>query len=76
VEQLGGEEMPVRIGVYPIPADELRGEPAHRHFDFLFGFRAAGPVEVRIGHEAFAYRWRALNEVDERELGRRLMVLR
>jgi 8-oxo-dGTP pyrophosphatase MutT (NUDIX family) len=76
LEQLGSEEVPVRIGVYSIPADDLRGEPAHRHFDFLFGFRVAGPVGVRIGHEAFAYRWRELDEVDERELGLRLMALR
>jgi 8-oxo-dGTP pyrophosphatase MutT (NUDIX family) len=76
VEQLGNEEVPVRIGVYSIPADDLRGEPAHRHFDFLFAFRVAGAADVRIGHEAFAYRWRALEEVNERELGRRLMTLR
>jgi 8-oxo-dGTP pyrophosphatase MutT (NUDIX family) len=72
IEQLGGEDAPVRIGVYSIPADDLRGEPAHRHFHFLFAFRTTAPVEVRIGQEAFAYRWRELGQVDEPELGRRL----
>jgi 8-oxo-dGTP pyrophosphatase MutT (NUDIX family) len=76
VEQLGAEDVPVRIGVFSIPADDLRGEPAHRHYDFLFAFRATAPVEVRIGSEAFAYRWRELREVDEHDLGRRLAELR
>lgn len=75
VEHLGGEEVPVKIGVYAIPADDVRGEPAHRHFDFLFAFRAAGPVDVRIGQEAFAYRWRSLDELDERVLAKRLAQL-
>lgn len=75
VEQVGGDEMPVKIGVYSIPADDVRGEPAHRHFDFLFAFRAAGPVDVRIGQEAFAYRWRSLDELEERSLAKRLAQL-
>jgi 8-oxo-dGTP pyrophosphatase MutT (NUDIX family) len=72
VGQLGTEDVPVRIGVYSIPADDVRGEPAHRHFDFLFAFRVASSVQVRIGQEAFAYRWRALGEVEEKTLAWRL----
>lgn len=34
--------VPLHIDVHPIPANDAKGEPEHRHFDFRMLFRVAG----------------------------------
>jgi 8-oxo-dGTP pyrophosphatase MutT (NUDIX family) len=73
VEQLGGERsLPIHIEVHPIPANGSRAEPAHRHFDFRYAFRAPAEIPVQIGYEASAHRWQPLDALDEPVIAARL----
>jgi 8-oxo-dGTP pyrophosphatase MutT (NUDIX family) len=73
VEQIGGEDaLPIHVDVHPIPASDVRAEPAHRHFDFRFTFRTAAVAPEVNGREAVAYRWQPLEELGDAVLAERL----
>lgn len=75
IEPVGGEEaLPIQIDVHPIPASDVRAEPAHRHFDFRFAFRTGPTLPTLGGREAVAHRWLPLSELADRGLAARLAV--
>jgi 8-oxo-dGTP pyrophosphatase MutT (NUDIX family) len=50
IEAIGGDEsLPIHIDVHPIPASDVKAEPAHRHFDFRFAFRTGAVVPQVTG---------------------------
>jgi 8-oxo-dGTP pyrophosphatase MutT (NUDIX family) len=73
VEQVGGEDaLPIHIDVHPIPASDVKAEPAHRHFDFRFAFRTGAVVPAVTGREAAMHRWHPIGELADRALAARL----
>ncbi|MEU6480841.1 hypothetical protein ABZ858_28975 [Streptomyces sp. NPDC047017] len=51
---------PVHIDVHDIPANDAKGEPAHRHADVRYLFRTTGPVEMTLQEEEIsASEWRS-----------------
>ena len=75
IEPVGGEEaLPIQIDVHPIPASDVRAEPAHRHFDFRFAFRTGPALPTLGGRETVAHRWLPLSELADRGLAARLAV--
>jgi 8-oxo-dGTP pyrophosphatase MutT (NUDIX family) len=73
IEQVGGEEaLPIHIDVHPIPASDVRAEPAHRHFDFRYAFRIGASAPEVTGREAVAHRWQALRDLNDVLLAARL----
>lgn len=73
IEQVGGEEaLPIHIDVHPIPASDVKAEPAHRHFDFRFAFRTGAVVPAVTGRDAAVHRWQPLREVGDLALVARL----
>lgn len=73
IEQVGGEEaLPIHIDVHPIPASDVKAEPAHRHFDFRFAFRTGTVVPAVTGREAAMHRWQPLSAVGDVALVTRL----
>ena len=68
IEQIGGEDaLPIHIDVHPIPASDVKAEPAHRHFDFRYVFRTGAVVPEVTGREAVAHRWQPIAELGERD---------
>ncbi|MFC3999059.1 NUDIX hydrolase [Nocardiopsis sediminis] len=49
---------PLHIDVHPIPANDAKGEPEHRHFDFRFLFRTSADVGELQTEEVLAAAWR------------------
>jgi 8-oxo-dGTP pyrophosphatase MutT (NUDIX family) len=73
IEQIGGEDsLPIHIDVHPIPASDVRAEPAHRHFDFRFAFRTGVGVPEVTGRDAVAHRWQPLRDLADGVLAARL----
>jgi 8-oxo-dGTP pyrophosphatase MutT (NUDIX family) len=67
-----GDIEPVDIDVHAIPANPDRGEPAHWHADFRFGFRVAeAAVTLRVG-EVDGWEWRPGGEVAGGQLAGRV----
>lgn len=60
---------PLHIDVHPIPASEAKGEPAHFHADFRFGFRLdrAGDVTLQE-EEVSAYAWLPVEDIADETL--------
>jgi 8-oxo-dGTP pyrophosphatase MutT (NUDIX family) len=74
IEPVGGEDaLPIHIDVHPIPASDVRAEPAHRHFDFRFAFRTGASRPEVTGREAVAHRWLPLVELNDATLATRLL---
>jgi 8-oxo-dGTP pyrophosphatase MutT (NUDIX family) len=73
IEQVGGEEaLPIHIDVHPIPASDVKAEPAHRHFDFRFAFRTGAVVPEVTGRDAAMHRWQPIAQLADRALAARL----
>lgn len=69
----GGMQTALDFDVFPVPADELRGERAHRHYNLRYVFLYDGPEAVRIAaEEALDYRWVPLDDPYVRQLYRRI----
>ncbi|WP_405668000.1 NUDIX hydrolase [Streptomyces sp. NBC_00055] len=64
---------PIHIDVHPIPANELKGEPAHQHFDFRYLFRtsSAGVLALQA-EEVTDFSWRAVEEIADETLRQRV----
>ena len=76
IEQVGGEDaLPIHIDVHPIPASDVKAEPAHRHFDFRFAFRTGAAVPAVTGRDAVAHRWQPIGELGDLALAARLEQL-
>lgn len=70
----GGMQTALDFDVFPVPADELRGERAHRHYNLRYIFLYDGPEQVRISpEEALAYRWVPLDDPYVRQLYARIL---
>ncbi|MBB5873226.1 8-oxo-dGTP pyrophosphatase MutT (NUDIX family) [Allocatelliglobosispora scoriae] len=58
------DETPVDIDVHPIPANDAKGEPGHRHFDVRYVFTVIGKAEVRLqAEEVHDVVWLPLAEI-------------
>ncbi|HEV2347962.1 MAG TPA: NUDIX domain-containing protein [Actinocrinis sp.] len=69
----GGEDaLPIHIDVHPIPASDVKAEPAHRHFDFRFAFRTGAVVPQLTGRDAPVHRWHPVRELGDLALAARL----
>jgi 8-oxo-dGTP pyrophosphatase MutT (NUDIX family) len=56
--------VPVHIDVHPIPANDAKGEPEHRHFDVRMLFRIRRPVELTAQQEeVLGAVWRPFEEI-------------
>ena len=73
IEQVGGEDaLPIHIDVHPIPASDIKAEPAHRHFDFRFAFRTGAVVPAVTGRDATMHRWQPVETLGDLALAARL----
>lgn len=62
VEPVGA--VPVHIDVHPIPANDAKGEPQHRHFDVRMLFRTLRPVELTAQQEeVLGVAWRPVTDI-------------
>ena len=58
---------------FTVPANERRGEGAHRHYNLRYLFLYDGPEEVRIApDESLGYRWYPLDDPYVRRLYERI----
>jgi 8-oxo-dGTP pyrophosphatase MutT (NUDIX family) len=76
---LAGE--PVDIEAHHIPANPIKGEPPHWHFDVRYAFAVAGPVATAPQlDEVSAIRWLAMDDAEAvtatRDVAARLKALR
>lgn len=66
--------VPVHIDVHPIPANDAKGEPEHRHFDVRMLFRIRRAVELTAQQEeVLGAAWRPLEEMAHPTLRGRVM---
>ncbi|MGA5704643.1 NUDIX hydrolase [Peterkaempfera bronchialis] len=66
---------PVHIDVHPIPANDAKGEDAHRHIDFRFLFRVDGEPSVRLREdEVSAWAWRGVETIADETLRNRVLA--
>ncbi|MGI5444820.1 NUDIX hydrolase [Streptomyces sp. CA-243310] len=64
---------PVHIDVHTIPANDAKGEPAHRHFDFRYLFRTSGKGDVTLqAAEVSGFAWRDMDTVADERLRERV----
>jgi 8-oxo-dGTP pyrophosphatase MutT (NUDIX family) len=68
----GEEALPIHIDVHPIPASDVKAEPAHRHFDFRFAFRTGAVVPQMTGRGTAVHRWQPVRELGDVALAARL----
>jgi len=65
---------PVHIDVHDIPANDTKGEPAHRHADVRCLFGTSGPVEVTLqAEEVSASEWRRPDTLTDETLRNRVL---
>ncbi|MFD6937469.1 NUDIX hydrolase [Streptomyces goshikiensis] len=66
---------PVHIDVHPIPANERKAEPEHRHFDFRYLFRLEGDQGVALQEEEVSgYAWRGVDTITDETLRARALA--
>ena len=69
----GGLQTALDFDVFTVPANERRGEGAHRHYNLRYLFLYDGPEEVRIApDESLGYRWYPLDDPYVRRLYERI----
>lgn len=65
--------VPVHIDAHPIPANDVKGEPDHLHFDFRMLFRAVGRPEPSLQEqEVKGAAWRDVVEIPDQALRKRI----
>jgi 8-oxo-dGTP pyrophosphatase MutT (NUDIX family) len=71
----GHDVVPVDIDVHAIPANPVKGEPAHWHADFRYAFLVKEPV-VRLQHdEVDGYAWRPRGDAPGTKLAQKIAQL-
>jgi 8-oxo-dGTP pyrophosphatase MutT (NUDIX family) len=65
-------EHPIHIDVHPIPANDAKGEPDHRHIDFRFLFRTTADVRQLQTEEVTDAAWRGIDTLNDPTLRRRV----
>ncbi|MFC4561101.1 NUDIX hydrolase [Nocardiopsis mangrovi] len=63
---------PLHIDVHPIPANDAKGEPEHRHIDFRFLFRTSADVGELQTEEVLDAAWRATGSIADETLRNRI----
>jgi 8-oxo-dGTP pyrophosphatase MutT (NUDIX family) len=66
------DEHPIHIDVHPIPANDAKGEPDHRHVDFRFLFRTTADVRQLQTEEVTDAAWRNINSLGNATLRQRV----
>jgi 8-oxo-dGTP pyrophosphatase MutT (NUDIX family) len=65
VTDIDGEMELIDVDVHPIPANPLKGEGSHYHFDFRFLARVRGKPEVALqAEEVTDHRWMSVQPAD------------
>lgn len=67
------DDRPMHIDVHPIPANDAKGEPAHRHVDFRFLFRTDAEVGELQVEEVAGAAWRPVDALHDPRLRRRVV---
>ncbi|MFE2925530.1 NUDIX hydrolase [Streptomyces goshikiensis] len=67
------QSYPVHIDVHPIPANDSKAEPEHRHLDFRYLFRLEGDQGVTLQEEEVSgYAWRNVDTITDETLRARV----
>lgn len=66
---------PIDIDVHPIPANPVKGEPDHQHFDLRYAFTIATAPQVALQvEEVHDYAWLPGTEIEPAWLGERIVA--
>ncbi|WP_432155514.1 NUDIX hydrolase [Streptomyces sp. bgisy153] len=72
VEPVG--DVPLHIDVHTIPANDVKGEPEHLHFDFRFLFRTTADAVELQEEEVTNYSWQFADMLTTEPLRSRIMA--
>lgn len=75
VSQLASEPLLVDIDLHAIPANPVKGEPAHWHADFRYAFRTERAGVTLQLEEVSDYAWLPPSRLDSERLAARLAML-
>ena len=68
--------VPVDVNIHPIPANPVKGEPPHRHFDFRFAFFLPAEHPIRLQPEEVTdYRWLPYDRTASPSVAAKLLTL-
>ncbi|MFF8788241.1 NUDIX hydrolase [Streptomyces sp. NPDC015125] len=65
-------DSPLHIDTHPIPANDARGEPEHRHIDFRFLFHTDAEVGALQTEEVMDAAWLGANSISDERLRQRI----
>ncbi|MDJ0341757.1 NUDIX domain-containing protein [Streptomyces sp. H10-C2] len=65
-------DSPLHIDIHPIPANDAKGEPEHRHIDFRFLFRTESEVGPLQTEEVADAAWREIDSISGNRLRQRI----
>jgi 8-oxo-dGTP pyrophosphatase MutT (NUDIX family) len=65
-------DRPIHIDVHPIPANDAKGEPDHRHVDFRFLFRTTTDIGQLQTEEVTDATWRNIDSLGDATLRQRI----
>lgn len=65
-------DQPIDIDIHPIPANDAKGEPDHRHVDFRFLFHTTADVRQLQTDEVTDAAWREIDTLNDSTLRRRI----
>ncbi|AEH08015.1 MULTISPECIES: NUDIX hydrolase [Protofrankia] len=66
------DDQPIHIDVHPIPANDAKGEPDHRHVDVRFLFRTTADVHQLQTEEVTDATWRTIDNLSDATLRQRI----
>ncbi|WP_237702954.1 MULTISPECIES: NUDIX domain-containing protein [Protofrankia] len=66
------DDRPIHVGVHPIPANDAKGEPEHRHIDFRFLFHATTGTGQLQTEETTDATWRNIGSLGDATLRQRI----
>ncbi|WP_235433634.1 MULTISPECIES: NUDIX hydrolase [Protofrankia] len=66
------DDRPIHIDVHPIPANDAKGEPEHRHIDFRFLFHATTGTGQLQTEEATDATWRNIDSLGDATMRQRI----
>lgn len=65
-------DQPIHIDVHPIPANDMKAEPDHRHVDFRFLFRTTADLGKLQADEVTDAAWREIDTLKDPTLRQRI----